>query len=388
MKIKLKGWQFLEEINANPYWALQIPEGQEIIVEDFVYLNNSKCKGLGSNITFEGISAKDGTCAVFENCEGLTEVRSTFLGPIKFIGCALDTTEHINLDHASCAMFRVVASFKNCYNLHLATGEWPGPVDYSNSSIKEVKNLTILQANNHGEAAIFDNCKTLEKITGSFPGMISACSCPKLTDTKDVIVTHPNQHGTAALFRNCQMLSKPQGKFKGFVDYKECPILKIDPKDLQITQTNREGMLASFWGCPTIELASGEWEGALDFSHASIKSTKGLKILKPNLKGISALFCSAQTLEVAEGIYYGGVDYSNSSIKKTGKLKVIPTPTPSTRVLANFENCENLTNLPSDIPINQMLASKNLIHKTKELLKLKNAISKLNELKNSRPLEI
>jgi hypothetical protein len=386
MKVRIKGWQFLENIHSNPNWASTLPANTEVIVEEFIILENSKIKKIGPNFIFEGINPKDGTCAEFKNCPNLTTVEATFTLPVKFINCGLETTKGIIMDSESCKGFKRVAQFKDCLNLTLAEGTWPGPVDYGGSSIKKVENLIILHANSEGEAAFFENCKDLEELSGTFPGSIFAPQCIKLKSTKNLIVKEANKNGTAAVFRNCTNLTDACGTYNGFVDYKGCPVKLVSPEYLKILSTNKEGVLASFWGCPSIELATGSWDGALDFSHSNIKSTRGLEILKSNHKGIAALFCSAQGLDIGEGTYHGTVDYSNSSIAKTGYLKIIPSP--NLKTYANFENCGRLSNLPPNIPPQYLKGPKELLKKAVKLNHLRETFQNLKNENDQGILEI
>jgi hypothetical protein len=385
-KIRIKGWQFLEEVAKNPSWALQVPNETTIIVENYIHLENSKIKGIGKNITFAGVNAEDGSCASFKNCPYLEKVEALFLCPVKFQDCGLKTTEGIRLDRKSCSEFRVAASFRNCSKLNIATGHWPGAVDYSGSSITRTENLVIENANNQGEAAFFNNCKDLTELSGQFPGMVSACFCPNLTNTKNLKITNPNTNGVAIMLRACTSLNKAEGDFNGFADYKGSPVSNINPEQLIIRSTNKEGFVASFWGCEFLTEATGDWNGALDLSHSAIKSTKGLRILKPNAKGVAILLCSCPNVEVAEGIYHGMVDYSNSAIKNIGKFKIIPPQ--NLKIWGNFENCHNLNYLPTNIPIEKLLASKELIEKKRNLLNMGEKLGSLNSKTQNQQMEL
>lgn len=382
---KLKAWQFLEVIKSNPLWALQIPNNIQVLVEDFVVVENSQIEGIGPQITFGGLSSKDGSCAEFVNCPKLKIVEGRFLHPVKFKNCGLTSTEGIKIDPSTCQGFKYVAVFKDCEYLKEAKGRWCGAVSYEGSAIDKVENLIIENCNYEGEAACFNACPSLKTISGTFPGMISACYCDKLSDTSQTRVTSPNKNGTAAWFRSCTNLTKAEGNFNGFVDYKDCPIIEVNPNYLHIHKGNKEGMIASFWGCQSIKNATGEWVGAIDFSQSSIESTKGLKILNPNWKGVAAMFCSCLKLKVAEGTYHGMVDYSNSNINQFGKIHIVANQ--NQKVWANFENCKDLKTLPTSIPLEHIRAPQNLIDKAmvvKNIHKHLNANSQSpNKLENT-----
>jgi hypothetical protein len=68
-----------------------------------------------------------------------------------------------------------------------------------------------------------------------------------------------------------------------------------------------------------------------------------------------------QELEIAEGTFHGMPDYSNSSIQKAGKIKIIPPK--NLKIWANFDNCRGLLSLPTNIPLENLRAPKELLNK-------------------------
>jgi hypothetical protein len=117
-QVKITGEQFVELIKENPSWCLNVTEPLEVTT--FVFLGGSLITHLSPLIYFSG------------KCED------------EFFA---DTKKGI-----------VSASFNCCDNLKVATGTFKGFVNFQDSGITTIKDLTIKNTNAYGVKAIFVDC--------------------------------------------------------------------------------------------------------------------------------------------------------------------------------------------------------------------------------------
>lgn len=64
------------------------------------------------------------------------------------------------------------ASFFKCKSLKVAEGTFDGWVNFSESGIEKIGNLSITQPCDEGAAASFQQCKSLKIAEGTFPGFV------------------------------------------------------------------------------------------------------------------------------------------------------------------------------------------------------------------------
>jgi hypothetical protein len=86
------------------------------------------------------------------------------------------------------------ASFWGCKSLKVAEGTFQGCVNFSESGIEKIGNLTITKPKNDGDAAYFFRCKSLKVAEGTFPGYVGFAESG-IEKIGNLAITSPNNDG-------------------------------------------------------------------------------------------------------------------------------------------------------------------------------------------------
>ena len=98
-----------------------------------------------------------------------------------------------------------VANLSGCMALRVAEGCFNGLVDFTESGIERIGDLSITRPNEDGEAAYFTLCIALKVAAGRFPGFVSF-DASGIKGIGDLNIAAPNSYGTWASFLVCSSL--------------------------------------------------------------------------------------------------------------------------------------------------------------------------------------
>ncbi len=212
-------------------------------------------------------------------------------------------------------------------------------VDCKDSPITHLSpHLTFSGRNIEGDTAYFDGCRHLQNATGTFHGYVDFGESG-IESIENLTVTQPDNEGTAAKFTKCRHLKVATGTFHGFANFRDCGIESIE--NLTITQTDNNGNAANFRACFNLKIATGNYPGFVNFEESGIESIQNLTVRKPNKIGAAAYFYDCLNLKMATGTYAGFVCFENSGIQQIKELTI----TNADGDYARFTQCYNLHTL-------------------------------------------
>lgn len=163
---KITAFEFEQAVKRDPAWASKLTEPVEIT--DYCDMSFSKITSLSPllHFTYRGT---EGNSAIFWGCESLKIAEGNFAGCVNFSNSGIekigDLTCEKNDDGYS-------AKFWDCESLKIAEGNFPGFANFSNSGIEKIKKLTCGK-NRMGNSASFTGCESLKIAEGNFPGFAS-----------------------------------------------------------------------------------------------------------------------------------------------------------------------------------------------------------------------
>lgn len=238
---KINADQFERWVERDPAWAFKLSEPVEI--SDFCYLCSSPITHLSPFLHFTGTDIQ-GTAAVFQSCRSLRVAEGTFHGFVDFHNSGIERIGDITVTQPRYEGY--AASFTECKALTVAEGTFPGHVDFNNSGIERIGDLVITQTNTDGEAVCFCNCKNLRVAEGIFtkiPGLVGT----DIAKIQTLGFLDPDSKKSGASLTLCEALSLAKGIFPGHADFSRSGIERIG--NLFITQPDPLGKKAAFYAC-------------------------------------------------------------------------------------------------------------------------------------------
>lgn len=177
-------------LESDPYWLAKASAKEPIVVTDYCDLSLSGIAALSPHVEFRGRNDA-GRCAEFLACE----------------------------------------------QLKVAEGIFHGMVDFTQSGVERIGELTILQPDNTGNAARFRECLELKEARGNYPGFVNfgRSGIVKITDLK---VMSQNQWRMSADFSECMNLKVARGYFDGPVSFKKSGIQEV--KDIVVPYVGKD----------------------------------------------------------------------------------------------------------------------------------------------------
>ena len=134
---KMTGSEFEKVIEKNPSWCLRLTAPLEITT--YAHLINSKITHLSPLITFSG--GDKGWAANFSKCKNLKVATGKFEGIVNFENSGVEKIENLTVDANITS--KGVASFRYCKNLKVASGTYSGHVNFSDTGVETIKDLII-----------------------------------------------------------------------------------------------------------------------------------------------------------------------------------------------------------------------------------------------------
>jgi hypothetical protein len=144
------------------------------------------------------------------------------IGNLKFSGSGIRKIGNLKIEGLGDPT--IVADFADT-RITVATGTYPGFVNFGMSDVKEIKNLNITKPNADGIAASFEDCSNLEVATGTYPGSVNF-SFSAVNEIRDLHITAPDKYGMAAEFTNCNIKKISNFTYNGEIE--------ADPKTLEL----------------------------------------------------------------------------------------------------------------------------------------------------------
>jgi hypothetical protein len=155
---KISAKEFLSMVSENPaifeHWDTPLE------ITSHVECYNSSIPHLSKYLIFSGKN-KEGESADFTSCKSLKTATGTFYGSVNFVDSGVEKIENLTTGTNENGW---AANFMICPNLKVATGTYPGCVYFARSGMERIENLTITQPNKDGQYADFHNCSNLHTL--------------------------------------------------------------------------------------------------------------------------------------------------------------------------------------------------------------------------------
>lgn len=207
--MKITAQEFEDRTKIDPNWCAEITEPIE--VTDYLHMRNSNIKSLSPLLTFTGRDT-EGQVADFRDCKDLVIAQGKFHGFVSFTDSGIKKIQDLEVIQPD--LEGKAASFMGCEHLKIATGKYNGYVCFAHSEIEKLENLIITQTDPHGDCLSCDHCEHLTEVKGTFPGYVDLTNS-NVQETKGLVITGTGEQNYSVNFTGCKNLKIIRGQYKG-----------------------------------------------------------------------------------------------------------------------------------------------------------------------------
>jgi len=167
--LKLTTAEAKEFLKENPRWFASATFSRPIIITDYCDLSESDIECLSPYVIFRGRNAL-GQCASFYNCQKIDKLEGQYSGSVNASKASFKEIGVLKISRADNQGYAL--RIRDCMDLKILTGKYPGTVYAAHCGIVATRNLEI-NADPNGMAANYEGCQNYRIVTGEYIGSVS-----------------------------------------------------------------------------------------------------------------------------------------------------------------------------------------------------------------------